>query len=34
MEDIKKDFLEVKNIDPKAFITVYSVTEMQYQPKR
>lgn len=24
----------VKNIDPKAFITVYSVTEMQYQPKR
>ena len=23
----------VKNVDPKAFITVYSVKEMRYQPK-
>ena len=26
------DFIKVT--DPKAFVTVYSVNEMQYQPKR
>ena len=24
----------IKKIDPKAFVTVYSVNEIQYQPKR